>query len=134
MNSTSLLKERIKQLEYQQTEALSEIKLEFSNIYESVKPMNIIKNTLESSLNMPEIKDKLIDSLLGLATGFVTKKILVKNGDTAMGKVLGTVVQFAVAALVAKNSDKLKEVSRNILQYGLNLIENHDEVTPSEEK
>ncbi|HMT34317.1 MAG: hypothetical protein IPL09_09070 [Bacteroidetes bacterium] len=134
MNSTSLLKERIQQLEYQQTEALSEIKLEFSNIYESVKPMNIIKNTLESSLNMPEIKDKLIDSLLGLATGFVTKKILVKNGDTAMGKVLGTVVQFAVAALVAKNSDKLKEVSRNILQYGLNLIENHDEVTPSEEK
>ena len=71
---------------------------------------------------------------MGLATGFVTKKILVKNGDTAMGKVLGTVVQFAVAALVAKNSDKLKEVSRNILQYGLNLIENHDEVTPSEEK
>jgi hypothetical protein len=134
MNSTSLLKERIQQLEYQQTEALSEIKLEFSNIYESVKPINIIKNTLESSLNMPEIKDKLIDSLLGLATGFVTKKILVKNGDTAMGKVLGTVVQFAVAALVAKNSDKLKEVSRNILQYGLNLIENHDEVTPSEEK
>ncbi|MBK9481150.1 MAG: hypothetical protein IPO02_04010 [Bacteroidetes bacterium] len=134
MNSTSLLKERIQQLEYQQTEALSEIKLEFSNIYESVKPMNIIKNTLESSLNMPEIKDKLIDSLLGLATGFVTKKILVKNGDTAMGKVLGTVVQFAVAALVAKNSDKLKEVSRNILQYGLNLIENHDEVTPTEEK
>ena len=131
MNSTSLLKERIQQLEYQQTEALSEIKLEFSNIYESVKP---IKNTLESSLNMPEIKDKLIDSLLGLATGFVTKKILVKNGDTAMGKVLGTVVQFAVAALVAKNSDKLKEVSRNILQYGLNLIENHDEVTPTEEK
>ena len=51
-----------------------------------------------------------------------------------MGKVLGTVVQFAVAALVAKNSDKLKEVSRNILQYGLNLIENHDEVTPTEEK
>jgi len=134
MNSKSLLKERIQQLEYQQTEALSEIKLEFSNIYESVKPMNIIKNTLESSLNMPEIKDKLIDSLLGLATGFVTKKILVKNGDTAMGKVLGTVVQFAVAALVAKNSDKLKEVSRNILQYGLNLIENHDEVTPTEEK
>jgi hypothetical protein len=134
MNSTSLLKERIQQLEYQQTEALSEIKLEFSNIYESVKPINIIKNTLESSLNMPEIKDKLIDSLLGLATGFVTKKILVKNGDTAMGKVLGTVVQFAVAALVAKNSDKLKEVSRNILQYGLNLIENHDEVTPTEEK
>ena len=134
MNSSLLLKQRIQELENKQTETLSEIKVDIANIYESVKPINIIKNTLEASLNMPEIKNKLIDSLLGLATGFVTKKVLVKNGDTAVGKVLGAIVQIAVAALVAKNSDKIKEISRDILQYGLNMIENHEEQSPSEEK
>jgi hypothetical protein len=135
MNSTLLLKERILELEKKQEEGLSQIKQQASGIYESFKPVNIIKRSLESSLEIPEIKEKLIHSLLGLATGFITKKILVKKSDSNVGKVLGTVLQFVIAAIVAKNTDKIKEVSKSMLQYGLKMMEGQeDEAKVVEEK
>lgn len=133
MNSTLLLKERILELEKKQEEGMSQIKQQATGIYESFKPVNIIKRSLESSMEIPEIKEKLIHSLLGLATGFITKKILVKKSDSNMGKVLGTILQFVIAAIVAKNTDKIKEVSKSMLQYGLKMMESQDEETTVEE-
>lgn len=112
---------------------MSQIKQQATGIYESFKPVNIIKRSLESSMEIPEIKEKLIHSLLGLATGFITKKILVKKSDSNMGKVLGTILQFVIAAIVAKNTDKIKEVSKSMLQYGLKMMESQDEETTVEE-
>ncbi len=129
MNNSSAqeLRKKILELETQQAEELRILKQQVSDTYESFRPANIIKNTLDHALSSPDIKDKIIDSAIGLGTGFITKKILLKNENSATGKLLGTVLQFVVAGLVSKKTDVIKNIGKDIIEFGLNIIERYKE-------
>lgn len=126
-NSAQELRKKILELEIQQAEELKILKQHVSDTYESFRPANIIKNTLDQAWSSPDIKDKIIDSAIGLGTGFITKKILLKNGNTTTGKLIGTVLQFVVAGLVAKKTDVIKSIGKDIIQFGMNVIERYKE-------
>ncbi len=70
-----LLMQRIQTLEMQQTIELNELKQQVHLSFESLSPMNYIKNTLHDITASPDIKSDLWKGVVGLTSGYLTSKI-----------------------------------------------------------
>lgn len=110
LNETDALNELIQLNQQQYDTDLRLLKEQFHIAYESIKPINFIKNLVHEVTASPEIKEDLASNILGLATGFISKKIMIDEKGSTFKKVIGTVLQFAVANVVSKHSVNIKAV------------------------
>ena len=118
-NETEILNELIIIQEMRYANDLEQLKNQFNVAYESVKPINLIKNLFHEVTASPEIKTDLVSNVIGLGTGFISKKILLGSLHNPVTKVLGTLFEFAVANIVSKNSDGIKTIGGNLLRHFL---------------
>lgn len=95
----------IKRLE--QKRRLQEVEMSESlqNIMESLKPVNILKNTIEEVRESTPLKNNLLKVALGLGVGYLSNKLLVGKSAGIVKKALGTALQFGVTYFVSKKSD-----------------------------
>ena len=110
MKSTKEIEElsnKITFLKQQQQTDLMLLKEEFHKTYESLKPINIIKSTFNEVVASPNIKTTLLKNVIGLATGYLSKRILVGSSHNFIKKSLGTVLEFVVAKVVANSVDTI---------------------------
>ncbi|MBE0393313.1 hypothetical protein HNQ02_003191 [Flavobacterium sp. 7E] len=106
-NHTATLEETIRVLKIKQTQELVVLNEQFQNVYDSVKPANLIKSTINEIVNTPNLKHNLINNLIGLSTGYLSKKIMFGGAKGPVKKVLGTVAQFFITNFVSKHSDSI---------------------------
>lgn len=104
-NQTATLEETIRVLKIKQTHELVVLNDHFQSVYDSVKPANLIKTTINEIVNTPNLKHNLVNSLIGLSTGYISKKLLFGGSKGPVKKVLGTVAQFFITNFVSKHSD-----------------------------
>lgn len=102
-NQNTDLDERIALLEFERDIKLVELKYQLHNTYESVKPLNIVKETVEDFQHSPDAKSHLIKSAVSIAGGYLLKKVLVRNSSSLFKKVLGYALQYGVTNLISKN-------------------------------
>ncbi|MES2286481.1 MAG: hypothetical protein V4547_12395 [Bacteroidota bacterium] len=121
-NITSIdeLRESILLLELKQANDWCLLKEEFHTTYESLKPMNMIKNTFKDMASTPNLKTDVVNSLIGLATGFIAKKVFLGNSHNPLTKLLGIVLEIAVANKVSKNADGIRSIGSTILKKIIN--------------
>ncbi len=121
-NITSIdeLRESILFLEMKQANDWCLLKDEFHTTYESLKPMNMIKNTFKDMASTPNLKTDVANSLIGLATGFIAKKIFLGNSHNPITKLLGMVLEIAVANKVSKNADGIRATGSTLLKKIIN--------------
>ncbi|OFX28065.1 MAG: hypothetical protein A2033_05920 [Bacteroidetes bacterium GWA2_31_9] len=93
------------------------LKDQFHVIYESVRPINIIKNTIKDITSSPILSENLLGSMIGLATGFISKKIVVGSSGNIFKKLLGSVIQFGVTNVVSNHNDTIKIISQSIVKH-----------------
>lgn len=110
-----LLDEAIVLLENKQALELRLLKEQFQTTYESLKPINLIKSTFKEVGTSPDLKKDILNTALGLATGYLTKNPVSLAG-TPVKKMLGTIAKFALAKLVSTNSDKIINTGEGFLQ------------------
>ena len=67
------LKNAIQRLEVEKALSGQLLKEQFYFAYESVKPVNLIRNTLYEVFSSPHLIDNIIGMAVGLATGYVSK-------------------------------------------------------------
>lgn len=123
-NETDSLNEMILLQEKKYEMDLAALKDQFHVAYESVKPINFIKTLFHEVTTSPEIQSDLGTDLIGLGTGFISKKLLVDSSDSTIKKVLGTVLQFAIANVVSKNTDTIKNIGINLYNKVVDKIKN----------
>lgn len=116
--ATNDLNNAILRLQKKQSDELELLKEQFSNAYESVKPINLIKSTFQEIRRSPEIKNRIADSVLSFAAGYVIKRVVVGANASPGKKLIGGILQFAVSRIIAKNSNLIKAVG-NVLLYQL---------------
>ena len=111
-NETDTLNETISLLEYRQAYELGILKEQFEVTYDSLKPINLIKSAFHEMTTSSELKGNLLNNIIGISTGYLTKKVLVGSTHNPFKRILGTVLQFAITNLVTKNKDhsKLAEI------------------------
>ena len=120
LNETDALDQLILDQEMKSAHQLEELRDQFHAAYESVKPINLIKHLFHEVTTSPEIKNDVVSNVLGLGTGFLSKKLLIGSTHNPLKKVFGTIIEFAVASLVSKNSDGIKVVGGNLLKHFIN--------------
>lgn len=111
-NITSLdtLKSAIVKMEADQVEAGQVLKDQFRETYQSFKPVNLIKKGLQNITASPNLVDNLLGTTTGLATGYLTKRIVTLGSASIPRKIIGSLIQIGVTAFLAKNPEAVKSV------------------------
>lgn len=105
INATETLSQTILLLEQKKTEELQTLQQQYLVVYESVKPFNLVKSALNKMTTSPELKHNILNTAIGLSTGYISKKLLLGSTHNPLKRVLGTVLQFVVTNLVSKRID-----------------------------
>jgi len=127
INSTEQLKEAILQLEQQHNVEESIVKEQFLLAYESAKPINFIKNTIEQVSASQDLKDSLTSSAIGLGIGYITKLAFVGFSHSPLRKVMGSALMYGVSNLVVKHPEKVRfaaAVAFNLFKQVSNKLDN----------
>src|SRR6478735_6925321 len=114
-NELKALEEAISRLKMQRSHELILLRNQFYLTYESLKPINLIKHTFKEASSSTEIKEGVVSNVIGLTTGYFTKAILIGSSANPIKRILGTLLQFTVATLVAQNSDSIKSIGKIVL-------------------
>lgn len=121
------LLQSIAKLENQQLAYKNNITQHFRQTYEAIRPVNIIKDTVDDINNSDEIKKSILKAAIILAVGYLTKRLverfILSTNNPITSKIL-TVLQIIVSGWVAKNGIFLKDIImyffRKILSKRLN--------------
>ena len=114
ITTTAELKEAIRLLEIQQKVEGALLKEQFKTTYESLKPVNLISNTIKELIKSPSLKGDLLTTALSLGAGYLSKKAAVGNTANPLKQLLGTLLQMGVTGLVSKNSDTIKSIGTEL--------------------
>lgn len=108
------LKEAIRLLEIEQKAEGALLKEQFKITYESLKPANLIGNTIKELIKSPELKGDLLTTALSLGAGYLSKKASVGNTANPLKQLLGTLLQMGVTSIVSKNSHAIKSIGSEL--------------------
>ncbi len=115
INSEADLRSVIMLLESKQAEEKKLLKDEFRATFESMKPINILKNTLKDAAASEELKGHTLNSSLGFAAGYISKKVFEGATHSPVRKLLGSVLMLGVSKLIAKNPEALESLKKGVL-------------------
>lgn len=116
-NNAALLKERIALLESRQSQEISILKEQALVVYESVKPVNLLKNVLKDFTTQPELKENILGGIAVIASGYLSKKLLIGTSNSPLKKIAGILFQITIIALVAQKSGNIKAVRDILLKH-----------------
>ncbi len=111
------LKDAIQLLEAEQVIKGQLLKDQFYLTYESLKPVNLLMHTLKEISSSPYLIDNISGTAMGLAGGFLSKKIFVGTSGNLIRKLIGSILQFGVTNIVAQNSEIIKSIGQAIFQH-----------------
>jgi hypothetical protein len=117
ITSSTELKKAIQLLEEEQAIQGRLLKEQVFITYESLKPINLIKNTLKDLSSSPYLIENIVGSAVGVATGYVSKKIVVGASANIFRKLFGTILQFGITNLVAQRPDAIKSFGQYFAQH-----------------
>ena len=104
-------------LEVEQASKGQLLKEQLSVVYESLMPVNILRNTLKKFFGKSDLIENLSGSAMGLASGLLMKKIFIGKSGNAFKKLIGSLLQMGISNIVTLNSDLIKSVGHVIIQY-----------------
>ncbi|MDD2797293.1 MAG: hypothetical protein PHV20_01745 [Bacteroidales bacterium] len=109
------LKNEIFLLEMKQAINAQQLQKQLHITYESLKPTNLIKSTLQELGSSPNMSSNILSGALGLASGYLFRKATVGSTHGAILKLVGTALQFGVTNLVSLHADDLKHYGQILI-------------------
>ncbi len=94
----------IKRLERRRMIMEEDLKDEFHIMLESLKPANILRNTIHEVQASTELKHNILKVALGLGAGYFSRKLVIGKSAGIVKKVLGTALQYGITNFVAKKN------------------------------
>ncbi|HLA58108.1 MAG TPA: hypothetical protein VK622_05090, partial [Puia sp.] len=108
------LAEAIAALELKAAAQKREIGEDFTALTEDLKPLNLMKNGFRSVFS-GENKGDLLNALIGLGSGLLSRKLILGKTNGFVGKTVGKAIQWGMAGLVSQNAEKIKEKAGGII-------------------
>lgn len=109
-NTEAGLESIIRSLEYKMAEDGRELKEQMSGILNSIKPVNILKSTLNELGSSSELNPKLFNVALGMAAGYLAKRIFVRRSRNPIRKLFGAAIMMGVTSAVNRNPELVKRM------------------------
>ncbi len=115
INSIAGLREKVAQLEYEQRVQGQLLKEQLSSVLESLKPVNLIKNSLKDFVSSRDIFTNILNTGAGLAVGMLSKNLLVGPKGNPLKKLLGTILEAGIATVVTVKGYNIRDSLRHLL-------------------
>jgi hypothetical protein len=61
--------------------------------------------------------ENILGSAIGVASGFLTRKVFVGSSGNLIRKLLGSIIQFGVTNVVAQHPESVKSLGQVILKF-----------------
>ncbi len=116
ITSIGELRESIIFLEIKRAAEWQMLKEQLHTSYEGMKPLNLIKRKFKEIISSPDLKTNIINAVVGAATGFAAKKVLIGKTNNPLTKLLGVILEMAVANSAVKNADGIKSLGSIIMK------------------
>ena len=117
ITSTTGLKNAIQLLEAEKAVNEMRLKDQFHVTYESFKPVNLFKSTLKDTVSSSFLIDNILVPAVGLATGFISKKIVVGSSGNVFRKLFGVIFQLGITKVVSQHPDAIKSFGQFVFQH-----------------
>ncbi len=122
MTASEILARDILILEVKRSSDLASLKTEAHDVLQSMRPINLIKNTIEDVTHSPEIKGDIGKAVIGMATGFLLKKLVFGSSKGIVKNSVGSIFQTLATNVATRNSDKIAEGGSTIFEIVKALI------------
>lgn len=116
ITTTIELQDAICKLESLQIEEKILLKKQVSLTIEQFKPFNLLKNTFHEMSQTETFKENAIETILSMAAGYISKKIITTATHSSAAKILGSIIQMGITSLVSKNSSTIKNNAVQFIQ------------------
>ena len=115
ITSAEDLRYEIARLELKQELERAMLKDKLTETYESFKPVNIIRNSIEDMVSSPNLGSGVINTAMGIFAGIIAKKMVTGSTHNPIKQLIGVAMQFGISNLVSKNGDGLRMVVSQIV-------------------
>jgi hypothetical protein len=116
IDSETGLRDAILQLEIQRANEGKILKEQFYLAVDSVKPINLIKNTFKEAIATRDLKYDIVNTSVGLTAGYLSKIVFSSVLKTPLTKFLGTALMFGITNLVARNPETVKSLGKGFIK------------------
>lgn len=108
INNSKELSAAIVELEKRKVIQESLLKDQFHAVKESLKPMNMIKNTFSKITHTPELRDGVFKTIAGVGIGLLTKNMFLGKALPLVRSLVGNAVETGVERSVKSGADTIK--------------------------
>jgi len=119
ITSATGLKDAIQLLESEQADKGKQLKEQFLLTFESFKPVNLLKSTLNDVNASPYLIDNILSTAMSLTTGFISRKIFIGASGNKFRKLIGHILQFGVTNFVAQHHDTITSLGHTAVNFFL---------------
>ena len=116
INSQASLRKAILQLESKRAVQEKLLKDEFLLTYNSMKPINMVKSAFRELTQSSDLKDNVLNSLVGLTAGYISKLLFVGFAKNPVKKLIGSALMFGITNVVTKNPEVVKSLGKGLLK------------------
>ncbi len=116
ITSTAELKNAIEILEAEQSSNRQLIEEQLSLASESLKPINLLRNTLDDLTSASSQINSILTSATALISAEISNKIVKGSSDNKYRKLAGAIVQMIVTNLVVQNSETIRAYGHYFIQ------------------
>ena len=92
-------------LENVQKNDKAKLKEQFNYTYESLKPLNFIKDILKNASESDDLKESILNNSIGLTAGYFSKLMFESSSKSPIKKIVGNAVLFGFKKIIENNSD-----------------------------
>lgn len=101
-NQNTELQNTIARLEFEKQVKLEALKNQFTITTQSLKPLNILKDTFQDFQDSPDLKSNFIKTITSLVGGYLSKKLVFGKSKSLFKNIVGYVLQYGVSNYISK--------------------------------
>ena len=109
------LREMIADVESKRAEERRLLKEQLIEMYENLKPVNVLKNTLQDVVASQELKEKIAIVSVALLAGYLSRIIFQSTSKSPFKRLVGLLIQFAVTKAIADKPEFVRKIGQEAL-------------------
>jgi hypothetical protein len=116
LTSAEDLKNAIQILEVEKEVKLQKLKEQVQITMEELNPKNLLINSITDFTASPTVFDKITGVLIGLLSGYISKRLLIAGSGNKFRKIAGTVLHLLIIKILASHPEKVTSLRHLLLQ------------------
>ncbi len=117
ITSITRLKSAIQLLEAEHAKKGMLLKEHFYFTCKKLEPVGLLRSSLDDVSSSPNLIGSILSTVIGLGTGYFSKKLVVGASVSSFRRLLGSVLQFGITNVIAQHPDAIKSFGRVIIQH-----------------